>query len=107
MEAYNNKEKQYLKVRKRVQDIKGFYSHLVAYIIVNIFISGFVMYGLSYAEGYEFSEAITEFGVFSTWLFWGIGLFFHWLGVFGYTMFGFGKDWERRKIQEFMKEDHN
>jgi hypothetical protein len=107
MEQDYIKEQQYLKAKKRVKDIKGFYSHLVAYIIVNIFISAVFIYALSNEEGFSFGRAITHFGVFSTWLFWGIGLFFHWLGVFGFRAIGFGKQWERRKIQELMEKDHN
>jgi len=38
---------------------------------------------------------------YSTAFFWGIGLFFHWFGVFGRN-FLFTKQWEERKIKEFM-----
>lgn len=98
------KEQQYLKAKKRVKDIKGFYSHFAVYIVVNLFISGIILYGLTNEGDYKFSEAIVHFGVYSTWLFWGIGLFFHWLGVFGFKNF-FGKEWEERKIKEMMNQD--
>jgi hypothetical protein len=98
------KEQQYLKAKKRVDDIKGFYTHLAVYIVINIFISGIIIYGLSHDEGFDFPEAVTHFGVYSTWLFWGIGLFFHWLGVFGFKNF-FGKKWEEKKIKELMDEE--
>jgi hypothetical protein len=42
----------------------------------------------------------------STPLFWGIGLVFHFLGVFGADVF-FGSNWEKRKIKEFMDKDLN
>ena len=35
---------------------------------------------------------------------WGIGILFHALKVFGYSPI-LGKDWEERKIREFMEED--
>lgn len=104
MEPNFIKEQQYLKAKKRVKDIKGFYSHLLVYIFVNIFISGIIMFGLTEGGDYSFTEAIQNFGVYSTWLFWGIGLFFHWLGVFGFKSF-ISKGWEERKIKELMKED--
>ncbi|QMU63990.1 MAG: hypothetical protein GKR88_06555 [Flavobacteriaceae bacterium] len=104
MEKNYLKEQQYLKAKKRVKDIKGFYSHLVVYIIINTFISGIIVYGLSYDSGSDFLEVITHFGVYSTWLFWGIGLFFHWLGVFGFKNI-LGKSWEDKKIKELMKKD--
>ncbi len=107
MESNNyTKEQQYIKAKKRVKDIKGFYSHLMAYIFVNIFISIVILYGLTSSEDYSFSEAIRHFGVYSTWLFWGIGLFFHWIGVFGFGSL-IGKGWEERKIRELMKEDED
>lgn len=97
-------EQNYIKAKKRVKDIKGFYIHLVVYIIINIFISGVIIYGLT-SSGDSFSEAFLNFGVYSTWLFWGIGMFFHWLGVFGFKSFGFGEDWEEKKIKELMDKD--
>jgi len=99
------KEQQYLKAKKRVQDIKGFYSHLAVYVVINTFISGIIIYGLS-GDNYGFGEVLTHFGVYSTWLFWGIGLFFHWLGVFGFKSF-MGKSWEEKKIKQLMDEEND
>ena len=62
--------------KKRVKEIKGFYSHFLIYLIINIFISGIIVFGLTYSGNSSFSESFTNFGVYSTWLFWGIGVFF-------------------------------
>jgi len=97
-------EQNYIKAKKRVKEIKGFYIHLSTYVIINIFISGVIIYGLI-SSGDSINETITNFGVYSTWIFWGIGIFFHWLGVFGFKSLGFGKDWEERKIKEFMDKE--
>tara|TARA_R110002073_G_scaffold8207_1_gene45665 strand:- start:103617 stop:103970 length:354 start_codon:yes stop_codon:yes gene_type:complete len=99
------KEQQYLKAKKRVKDIKGFYSHLAVYIVINICISSIILYGLTHDDDYDFSGAIGHIGVYSTWFFWGIGLFFHWLGVFGFKNF-FGKNWEDKKIKEMMNQEN-
>jgi hypothetical protein len=104
MEVDFMQEQSYLRAKKRVKVIKGFYSHLLIYILINIFISGVIVFGLMESD-YSFADAITNFGVISTWLFWGIGLFFHWLGVFGFKSFGLGKDWEERKIKEMMEKE--
>jgi len=32
-----------------------------------------------------------------------LGLFFHWFGVFGMEKIGLGKDWEEKKINEYLK----
>lgn len=97
-------EKRYLKAQKRVKEIKGFYWHLFWYIAVNIFISfgGSIGHIIS---GGSISELHFNFGMFSVWIFWGIGLFFHWFGVFG-RHFTFSKSWEERKIKEFMDKDN-
>ena len=99
-------EHKYLLAKKRVEKIKGFYIHFAVYIVVNIFISGIIIYGLANDSDNEFGigGAMTHFGTYSTWLFWGIGVFFHWLGVFGSNLF-FGKDWEKKQIDKYM-DDH-
>ena len=97
------KEHQYLKAKKQVAKLKGFYIHLLVYILVNIFISSVIVYGLMNGD-YTFTEAITHFGVYSTWLFWGIGMFFHGVGVFGFQSF-LGKNWEEKKLKEFMERE--
>lgn len=85
------------KARKKVQAIMGFYKHLAAYIIVNLFLIAMKWFGL------EPGEEFFTFGTFSTAFFWGIGLVFHAVGVFGTNIF-LGKNWEERKIQEYMEQ---
>ena len=104
MESDFLQEQNYIRAKKRVKEIKGFYIHLMVYIVINIMISGVIVYGLM-NSGDTFVEAIQNFGTISTWLFWGIGMFFHWLGVFGFKSLGLGKDWEERKIREMMEKD--
>ena len=106
MDSKFTQEQQYVLVRKRVEKIKGFYIHLSVYIIVNILLSGVIVYGLM-SSGDTFSETFSNFGVYSTWVFWGIGLFFNWLGVFGFRSLGFGSDWEERKIKQLLEEEEN
>jgi len=106
MEPNYMQENNYMKAQKKVKAMKGFYVHLIVFILVNIFISGVIIFGLM-QSGYAFTDAITNFGVYSTWLFWGIGLFFHFMGVFGFKSLGLGKDWEERKIQEFINKEND
>lgn len=92
------KEDNYLRAKKRVQKIKGFYIHLAVYIVVNLMLA--IMSG--WHGGLEgFLEPLKTTGFF-----WGIGLFFHWYGVFGKNIF-FSKEWEQKKIKEFMDNDVN
>lgn len=90
------KEDAYLRAQKKLKDLKGFYWHASAYIAVNIFIF--------FMAVVNSNGDFWHFGTFSTPLFWGIGLGFHALNVFGKNLF-FGKAWEERKIKEFMNKD--
>lgn len=84
---------------KKVQRIKGFYIHLMVYVLVNAFI---ICGNLNWSD---FGKAeFWNFWNFSTLFFWGIGLFGHWVSAFGRTIF-FSSDWEERKIKQFMKEE--
>lgn len=104
MDNYNDKsskdhsQSSYLRAQKRLKEIKGFYWHAFWYVVVNIFI--FVMI-VSNSNG-----NIWHFGTFSTPVFWGLGLIFHALAVFGKHLF-FSKSWEERKIKEFMDKEEN
>lgn len=91
-------EERYLRAQKRVKKIKGFYWHLFWYLAVNIFLLAMIYKNLGT------NESFFKYGHFTTPFFWGIGLFFHWLGVFGRNIV-FSKDWEDRKIEEYMDKD--
>jgi hypothetical protein len=103
MEMNYSNEELYRRAEKRVKQIKGFYWHLFWYLAVNIFLTfGSSIKGLIQDGSFDFSGL--NFGSFSIWFFWGIGLVGHWLHVFGMHMF-FSKDWEEKKIREFMEKD--
>ncbi|MEY8848871.1 2TM domain-containing protein [Psychroserpens sp. XS_ASV72] len=89
------REEAYLRAQKKVKNLIGFYWHLASYVIINIFIICLIVF-----NGGRF----WSFGTFATAIFWGIGLLFHFLGVFG-PDFMFGKNWEERKIREYMDKD--
>ena len=90
------KEEAYIRAKKRVDSLKGFYWHLAVYVVVNLFL--IILIGSS--VGYD------NFGPYATAFFWGIGLAFHFLGVFG-PDYIFGRDWEEQKIREYMEKDQN
>ena len=93
METNYNEEERYQKAKKRVDEIKGFYGNLTAYIIVNIF---FVVINLMTSPDHLW--------FYWPMLGWGIGVTFHGLRVFNYMPF-LGKDWEERKMKEYTDED--
>jgi hypothetical protein len=84
---------------KRVKKLKGFYTHLLVYVIINIFIYVVNVRG-SHGDYFALQNFTTAF-------FWGIGLLAHATSVFVPEIV-FGKNWEERKIREFMeKEERN
>ena len=87
----NNKQDAYYRAKKRVEEIKGFYGNLLSYAIVIPFLI-FINYKTSW--GFQW--------FWFPMLGWGIGIIFHAFGVFGY-----GKDWEERKIREIMQKEEN
>lgn len=90
------REEAYLRAKKKVKSLIGFYWHFASYVIVNLFIIIMIVTN---------GGTLLSFGTFATAIFWGIGLFFHFMGVYGPDFF-FGKNWEERKIKELMdKED--
>ena len=93
MENSFENEERYRKAAKKVADIKGFYGNLASYIFVNI---GLMILNLITSPEYLW--------FFWPMLGWGIGVVFHGMKVFGYNPF-FGKDWEEKKIQEFIEEE--
>lgn len=87
-------EHKYLRARERVEKLRKFYGNLTAYIVV-ITLLALINY---WTNDYNYMWFLwAAFG-------WGIGLLFHAISVFNLNPF-FGREWEERKIKEFMKEE--
>lgn len=93
-------EIKYQEALKRVKKIRGFYTHLAVYVVINIMIFIVNIQNLDTGESYF------QLKNFSTAFFWGIGLLSHGLSVYipGIIM---GKDWEEKKIKELMEKEKN
>ena len=102
MGNYTEQER-YERAKKRVENIKGFYWHFTIYIIINVAISSNEI-ARRMSNGESFSEAFFDLGTFALWLFWGIGVFFHFYGVFA-KKYVFSKNWEQRKIEEYIEKE--
>lgn len=98
METTFEEQKKLERVRKKVKSIKGFYKHLVVYLLVNAFL--LIMHYVDLKP----TEPFLSFNTFGTAVFWGFGLAFHAFGVFGPDIF-LGTSWEDRKIKEMMEKD--
>jgi len=86
-------QQSYEKARKRVKELKGFYSHLIVYIFVNILL---IMINL-------LTDSSSWWFIYSL-LGWGIGLATHGLNTFVSNKWG--RDWEERKIKELLSKDN-
>jgi len=93
MENRDIEQERYYKARKRVEEIKGFYGNLISYIVVN----GFLI-AINLITSPQYLWFFWPLG----W--WGLGVVFHGLKVFNRMPF-FSKDWEERKIKEFMEKE--
>ncbi|TDO71429.1 histidine kinase [Flavobacterium chryseum] len=87
---YNDEGKAYLRAKKRVEELKGFYGNLISYCCVIPFL---IFINLRYSPGFQWFW-------FSA-LGWGFGIVMHAFKVFGYS-----SDWEERKIREILEKDN-
>jgi sensor histidine kinase YesM len=81
----------YFRAKKRVEQLKGFYGNLISYCCV---IPILIYVNLSYSPQFHwfwFSAAG-----------WGFGLLMH-----AFQTFGYGANWEERKIQEILNKEDN
>lgn len=99
MEILNKNSEEYQYAKNRVKKIKGFYVHFTIYIVVNMMI----IFGTYFDRPFTL-ESFLKFETFATALFWGIGLIAHAASVFGKDLI-FNKNWEEKKIQEFIAND--
>jgi len=86
MSTQMSEEELYSLARKRVEEKKGFYIHFAVYIVVNILLV--IIWAVT---GAGFPWFVFPLGG------WGIGVLFHFLGVFVFSRPG---GWERREIEK-------
>ena len=92
METYYSEDnRKYRRAKKHVENLKGFYASLVAYCVTIPFLI-FINYQTHW--GFQWFW----FPLFG----WGIGLV-----IQAFKTFGYGNDWEERKIKEIMEKDNN
>ncbi|MEW7291434.1 2TM domain-containing protein [Aquimarina sp. 2304DJ70-9] len=112
----NLKKKSYYKAKKRVEKEKGFYGHLMVYIVINIAIV--IIHRVVYLNidkinpDHGFTEWL-NWNLLFTPVLWGIGLLIHGACVFkkNFSFFKrlrrsiFSKEWEENKIKELIDKD--
>ena len=86
-------DRDYERAKKRVEAIKGFWSHLITYIVVNIIL--FIVDLFTTPDQWWFYWVIGG---------WGIGLVINAISVFGMGKFQ-SKEWEEAKIKEILDKE--
>lgn len=99
MENNLKSENPYSKARKRVEEIRGFYGHLFSFIVINL---GLFIINIVTSPNYLWFD----YWFYWQLLIWGIGLLFHGLKAFNYSLF-FNKEWKERKINEILQKENN
>ena len=99
----NTVSKNYKIAKKRVDEIKKFYKHFAVYLVINFIFIGRRIY-TDIRFGDSFFEAFTDIDNYGFFFWWGVFLIVHAIKVFGFPSL-FNKDWEERKVKEFMNEE--
>jgi pilus assembly protein TadC len=86
-------DEDYQRAQKRVEQLKGFYWNLIFYIIVNVFLA---VINLLYSPGFWWFLFVT--------FFWGIAIIAQAFSIFSKRRL-FSKEWEERKMKEYMEEE--
>lgn len=82
----------YIRAKKRVENLKSFYIHFMIYILVNLML--FVINVISDPSYLWFLFPLGG---------WGIGVAIH--GMTTLSLGKFGREWEERKIKEYIEKD--
>lgn len=90
------KDNKYYEAKEKVSNIKKFYTSLFGYIVFIGFLAGLNYYVNELRHPWFLWAA---FG-------WGIGLCFQAAKTFQWNPF-FGKNWEERKMKEYMEEEED
>tara|TARA_R100000935_G_scaffold8302_7_gene17425 strand:- start:57379 stop:57681 length:303 start_codon:yes stop_codon:yes gene_type:complete len=94
MDYNTDKQNKYLRAKERVAEIKKFYTGLISYVVVISMLAAVNYYVNQWSYMWFLWAA---FG-------WGIGLVFQAAKAYQWSPF-MGKNWEERKLKEFMEEE--
>jgi hypothetical protein len=87
----NDQDMKYRQAKERVAALRGFYIHLIVYVVINLLL--FLINMIFSADTLWFIWPL---------LGWGIAIALHAIFVLGQNRI-LGADWEERKIQEIME----
>ncbi len=89
-----NEQIRLARAKERVEELKKFYNNLISYVVVIIGLAALNYHQNHWAYAWFLWPALG----------WGIGVIFHGIKAFNANPI-FNKDWEERKIREFMEQE--
>ncbi|MGB5943520.1 MAG: 2TM domain-containing protein [Leeuwenhoekiella sp.] len=97
-------EDERLKLAKRkIQERKGFYTHLIIYSFINV---AYNLFNFGLLDGGKLRGIFPWWSSITLALGWGLCVAVHGLySFYGERFFGFYKRWENLKIKEFMEKE--
>ena len=92
-----------LRAKQKVDRLRGFYTHIAAYIFVSITLL-VVWIIRDQIQNDSFSAVMNDYVLMFIWIGWGIGLLVHIVAIFVLPLL-LGKNWKERKIRKIMEEE--
>ena len=89
MNTFNSKDNKYINAKKRVEELKGFYYHIIS----TLFIIPLLIF-INYKTSWGFQ-----------WFWFPVGGISISIIIHAFTVFGFGSEWEDRKVRELMEKE--
>jgi hypothetical protein len=84
----------YRRAKAKARALRGLYSHVATYALVNVIL---IVINLLTSPDQLWFYWVT--------IFWGVGLFFHFIDVFTLQGRYLDKEWEDRQVKRIMEED--
>ena len=99
----NEQESSFERAQKHVQDLKGWYNHLLVYVVVN---SAYLLFYFGLFDRGAISSYIPWWSLVIMLVAWGISVGIHFIVVNkGNFINRSYKNWENRKIKEFLERE--
>ncbi|RAJ16846.1 2TM domain-containing protein [Olleya aquimaris] len=100
MDTTQTNQRRLERAKIRVKKIKGFYTHLLIYVVINLVIVYINIQNLEPGESYF------QYRNFITLTLWGFALIIHALTTF-LPNFILGVNWEQRQIEKFISKERD
>ena len=99
----NNQNDARLRATQRVDKLRGFYTHVAAYVFVSLVLL-IVWLIRDHIDNGVFRSIANDTVLLFIWIGWGVGLLVHIVAIFILPLI-LGENWKERKIRQVMEEE--